>query len=84
MAKRKKISREEMRKLISSMRGKYKPKPGEKSGLEILMEERAKDKIREEEKSNVGLVVISNVSRDSSTLICAMDYLSGQKRSEES
>jgi hypothetical protein len=40
-----------MRKLISSMRGSVKPKPGEKSGLEILMEERAKDKIHEEEKT---------------------------------
>jgi hypothetical protein len=51
MAKRKKTSPTEMRKLISSMRGSVKPKPGEKSGLEILMEERAKDKIHEEEKT---------------------------------
>jgi hypothetical protein len=50
MAKRKKTSPAEMRKFIHSLRGKYKAKPGEKSGLEILMEERAKDKIREEEK----------------------------------
>jgi hypothetical protein len=50
VAVRKKIPLAEMRKLTSSMRGKYKPKPSEKSGLEILMEERAKDKIREEEK----------------------------------
>ena len=50
MAARKKNSLAEIRKLTSSMRGKYKPKPGEKSGLEILLEERAKDKIREKEK----------------------------------
>lgn len=50
MPKSEKLSPAEMRKLISSARGKYKAKPGEKSGLEILMEERAQDKIREEEK----------------------------------
>jgi hypothetical protein len=50
MAKRKKASPAEMRKFIHSLRGKYKPKPGEKSGLEILMEERANDKVREERK----------------------------------
>jgi hypothetical protein len=50
MTKRKKTSLAEMRKFISSLRGKYKPKPGEKSGLEILMEGRAEDKRIEEEK----------------------------------
>ena len=39
-----------MRKYIRSLRGSSKPKPGEKSGLEILMEERVKDKVREEAK----------------------------------
>ena len=53
MAKNKKTSKTspaEMRKFIHSLRGKYKPKPGEKSGLEILMEGRAEDKRIEEEK----------------------------------
>jgi hypothetical protein len=39
-----------LRKHIHSLRGKYLPGPGEKSGLEILMEERANDKVREEAK----------------------------------
>jgi hypothetical protein len=39
-----------MHKYIRSLRGSRKPKPGEKSGLEILMEERANDKVREEAK----------------------------------
>jgi hypothetical protein len=50
MAKPKKLSSAEMRKFIHSLRGKYKPKPGEKSCLEILMEGRAEDKRIEEEK----------------------------------
>jgi hypothetical protein len=50
MARRKKTSPAEMRKFIHSLRGKYKRKPGEKSGLEILMEGRAEDKRIEEEK----------------------------------
>ena len=44
------MSKSAMHEFIQSLRGKYKLKPGEKSGLEILMEERAKDKVREEEK----------------------------------
>jgi hypothetical protein len=44
------MSKAAMREHIHSCRGNYKPKPGEKSGLEILMEERAKDKVREEAK----------------------------------
>ena len=50
MAKRKKTSPAEMRKFIHSLRGKYKPKPGEKSCLEILIEGRAEDIRIEEEK----------------------------------
>ena len=50
MTRRKKVPTAEMRKFIRSLRGKYKAKPGEKSGLEILMEGRAEDKRIEEEK----------------------------------
>jgi hypothetical protein len=40
MAKRKKISREEMRKRVNSFRGIFKQKPGEKSVVQELLDER--------------------------------------------
>jgi uncharacterized protein YjiS (DUF1127 family) len=50
MAKRKKTSPAEMRKLISSMRGKYKPKPGEKPFVEQWAEYKREEKELEEKK----------------------------------
>jgi hypothetical protein len=48
--RKKKLSPAEMREFIHSLRGKYKPKPGEKSCMETLMEGRAEDKRIKEEK----------------------------------
>jgi hypothetical protein len=48
MANRKKISREEMRKRISSFVGIFKQKPGEKSVVQEHLEERRAEKEKED------------------------------------
>ena len=54
MAKRKKISKAKMQKTISAFCGIFKQKPGEKSVVQELLEERRAEKEKEDRETQPG------------------------------